>query len=316
MEEFLNKHAISGFQLRSEYFSDDLFDLEIFHQYVQALREFCPWLLDEQHKEAVTTGIITYLGTVLYSRVKGTGTALKDRCLLFFVLIYINFDYLLDGDVPVHFKKLLLQNTSGYFRDETITSDLPIEVNRCLQLCMISCDYISQNSSCGKALLEKCFAETVVAAKLQENCDSRDSIHHITTTKAKVCLEVITAILDITEPYIDQISFLAQVCDDLNDVMEDTLDGIHTLVTHDIARDGKVDELLMECIKIISHIDVWYLRFLFVYLLIIFGSCSPYVSPTQRNIFKNYYPFRWDGIEYTPNKFIRNFLWKILSQIW
>lgn len=317
LETLLSSNALPNFQLRSEDFSKDLFDLEIFHQYVQTLREFCPWLLNEKHKEAVTTGIITYLGTVLYSRVKGVGSALKDRCLLHFVLIYINFDYLLDEGC-VESKKLLLHHTSKYFKGELQEEEinLPSEVEKCLRLCTISCDYISRGSACGKSLLEKCFTETMLAAKLQENCDSRDSLHHITTTKAKVCLEVITSILEIDEPYLNQISFLAQVCDDLNDVVEDTLDGIHTLATHDISMVGDVDALITECVGIIKHMNVWYLRFLFVYLLIIFGSCSPYVSETKRNLFKQYYPFRWDGVEYTPNKFIRNFLWDILSKIW
>lgn len=295
-----------------EQFSDleGILDIELTKTFLTKVKKYIPWVLNQE--EALVTGMITYLGIILYSRMKGVGN--YDLSLLHFVLLYINLDYVLDDpQIPKEVKKNILQDCKIILD----TQDLNVDCSNKYSLAARkSIKNILNNSCCSWELLRECFdLEKKSLAVQVPNVSDRDKLYNICVEKADVCVRLVANIIGVEEEYSREIGALIQLFDDFYDYYDDQNSSIETIVTYDIENTGSIEGLVFDYLKILEKVPYWYIKIAFMYGLIIHVAVSPYVSENLRSIFQQFYPCGSPDIEHVPNKFMRNFFARSLKKM-
>lgn len=308
VSNFLKKYTLPPFVISGEIFTEGIFDLDIFYTYLRHVNEYVPWIL--KHEEALISGLFAFVGSVLYSRLKGVGE--KDIGLLHFALLYINLDYILDDPNFDQTEKEQIVRECYFYLD---TLDAT-KISNPLTLASIrSLDYLLQETNVTIETLRACFIEEQKSCHVQTAKNvTRDKLYKICTSKAQTCLKIIVEVLNVEEQYITELSTLSQLIDDLLDAYDDSLIGIQTVVTHDI-KNGDLTTLIIDLIEMIEKIPSVYMRIGITYCIITYAATTPYLPESWRALFRVYYPFKWESVEMVPNKFVRKFFYHTLCEM-
>lgn len=308
VSNFLKKYTLPPFTISSDNFTEGIFDLDIFYTYLQHVNEYIPWVL--KNEEALISGLFAFTGSVLYSRLKGVGE--KDIGILHFILLYINLDYILDDPKFNQEEKEQIVKECYLYLDTLDKSNI---INSFTLASIKSLDYLLKETDVSIETLRECFIEEQKSCNIQtkENI-SREKLYKICISKAQTCLKIIVEILNVEEKYMMELATLSQLIDDMLDAYDDSLVGIQTVVTHDI-KNGDLTTLILDLIGMIEKIPSVYMKIGVTYCVITYAATCPYLPESWREIFKIYYPFKWEGVEIVPNKFIRKFFYKTLCEM-
>lgn len=303
MEELLHKYTLGNVKLD---FETNSLEIELFKDYLKAVREQIPWILEDQ--EALTTGAISYFGLILYSRTHGK---CKDEAILNFILLYINLDYLLDSKfTSSEEKKSVIHECGKLLYILKNSPDKKIEItnikikkafNNLLNLI---------DNGCSIETLEKCF----LAEKDSLDFDKdEEELLEICIHKSETCINIIDELIGV-KTNSRLLGACIQILDDLVDYIIDREHGNFTIVEHYIQTYGIVDELLYKYCHYLESMDNILFQVICMYGLIMYVSTSPFVSFELKKIFLKFNPFDYEN-EIERNLRITKTVNEILSNV-
>lgn len=244
-------------------------------------------LLDQQHTKFGEQFIVEYLRLIWpYLDILGykdktyreadapaSGVVFFYGCLMYIVHFHNWGDYLSD----ILSYNLMYQIVDHYLDDDTITphqraSDLTAmmkmldypdaDYSYCttdLQtLAKVYHQLIRRRPQCQSAV-KSLFTIEVQSTKIQSsNARSRDEYYQLALTKGARTMQVLGAIMNISNPEqhaaVEGIGHIMQLIDDCMDVLADREKGINTTATYDLANNGNLDKLWRDIVVKIGQL--------------------------------------------------------------
>lgn len=245
----------------------------------ELLKKEAPWVFEDN--EALATAAFTQIGIYLYSLLHASEYVEEADA---FVALYVNLDYALDGNMKEDVKKIIIREINDYlqFGSENATNRYSVSSINLIKIIQRKCSIPT---------LRKCFQEEIKSSVLQRNCDEKSDLYKICHSKSKVCIDVISEIMNIQETHAFELGLCIQLFDDLFDLDIDEREGNNTYALCLKKNLGCVDEVIFTILGIVDTLPYISVKIFFSYAMIIYSQNSPWVSEDLKKEWMKYYPF-------------------------
>lgn len=251
------------------------FGTPFLRQYIRLLRPYTDILglsgENNRPREAdcAASGAVFFYGCLCYiMHFPNWGQHIED--IFLYNLLYILVDHYID-DIRIHpaHKARAIQQMYTLIQDPIQHETLPLIDPVLKTIAMVYHRLITRCPNC-KASIIKLFEAEIEGLTIQKtNTLRREDYYDIAIRKGGYTMQVLQHIVCNTDPSITEASFhigtIMQLVDDSVDVMLDRSNGIHTIASHDLNHYHSLDELWIDIMDRIRHIDARFTIFIILY---------------------------------------------------
>lgn len=253
--------------------SHSKFGTPLLHKYISLLQPYLTVLgitgKSAQPREAdcLASGIVFFYGCLFYiMHFPGWGRYIED--IFLYDLLYILVDHYID-DIRIDDALKQQAITQMFILIANPLAELPFIDPVLKTIAEVYHKLITHRPST-KSSINKLFLAEIESLQIQRSGEwSREKYYEIALKKGGCTMHVVQNIVGDIDPEITQASFnigcIMQLIDDCADVQTDIQNNIHTIATHELRLNGNLDNIWVDIVDRIAHIDRRFTIFIILY---------------------------------------------------
>lgn len=257
--------------------TESTYGTPLLRKYTELLRPYTKILgvsgEDNNPREAdcVASGLVFFYGCLFYiMHFPGWGKHIED--IFLYNLLYILVDHYIDDiRVDSNVKDQAITQMFILIKDPLAHERLPL-IDSVLKTIAIVYHRLITRCPNTQLSITKLFNAEIEGMRIQRDSKcTREQYYDIALSKGGYTMQVLQHIVGDTDPTISSASFqmgtIMQLIDDINDVLADKKNNIHTIATHDLSTYGNLDNLWIDIMDRINGIDDRFTIFKILYTI-------------------------------------------------
>lgn len=246
----------------------------LLRKYIELLRPYTQYLgLGGENKpreaDCVASGIIFFYVCLLFiMHFPGWGRHIED--IMLYNILYLLVDHYIDDiGVESELKTQAIAQMAILIEDPMACQTMTLIDPTLKVIALVYHRLLNRCPAIGGSI-KKLFKAEIKGLSVQKNENlQREQYYEIAAQKGGYTIQVLQDIVGNTDPQVTiaayNIGIITQLIDDSVDVLIDARNGIHTIATHDLKHEGKLDQLWLDIMSRVAHIDSQFVAFIFVY---------------------------------------------------